>query len=148
MELDFTAARIRQVMTARPKTVRRTTSVQALRRLFVEYGFNAFPVIDDIDTLAGIVTKLDVLRIFRHDPIRLLPDVRALWAERVEDIMHRWVVTVTPGDPLTAAMDRMLSSRLRSVPVVDRERGRERLVGIVSCGDVLRAVTFETRDAG
>jgi CBS domain-containing protein len=102
----------------------------------------------DLDTLAGIVTKFDVLRIFRHDPVRLRPDLSALRAERVEDIMRRWVVTVAPGNPVTAAMDRMLSSRLRSVPVVERQHGRERLVDIVSCGDVLRAMMFEARDAG
>lgn len=138
---------IREIMTIRPMTVGRKTPVRTLCDLFIAYGFNAFPVVDDAEILLGIVTKLDLLRVFRHDPRRLLPDLTALWAEHVDDIMRRRVVTVAPGDPVTAAVDRMLASRLRSLPVVERQSGKERLVGIVSRGDVLRGLTFETRDA-
>jgi CBS domain-containing protein len=149
MGIERFAPRVRQVMTDRPRTVRRTTSLQTLRLLFLEYGFNAFPVVDDGDALAGIVTKLDLLRTARHDTSRLLPDLRALWAERVDDIMRGWVLTVAPGDPVTVAMDRMLSAKLRSLPVVERQgRRHDRVVGMVSCGDVLRVMTLDARDAG
>ncbi len=82
---------IQEIMTRQPKTVGPKTSVRTLQGLFVSYGFNAFPVVDDAQTLLGIVTKLDLLRIFRHARARLLPDLAALWAERVEDIMRRGV---------------------------------------------------------
>ena len=141
------STRIRQVMTSRPTTVGDKTSVRTLRSLFITYGFNAFPVVGDDDALLGIVTKLDLLRVFRHDPQRLLPDLTAICAEHVDDIMRRRVVTVAPNDPVTAAVDRMLSSRLRSLPVVERRGGKDRVVGIVSRGDVLRALTFGTDDA-
>jgi CBS domain-containing protein len=148
MHTPYMARPIREIMTTHPKTVGGKTAVTALRDLFVAYGFNAFPVVDEADTLLGIVTKFDLLRIFRHDRRRILPDLSALLAEHVEDIMRRGVVTVVPGDPVTAAVDRMLSSRLRSLPVVERRGGKEYLVGIVSRGDVLRGLTFETRHAG
>jgi CBS domain-containing protein len=134
-------------MTSRPTTVGHKTSVRTLRGLFIAHGFNAFPVVDEADTLLGIVTKLDLLRVFRHDPRRLLPDLTALCAERVDDIMRRRVVTVAPDDPVTAAADRMLASRLRSLPVVERRSGKDRVVGIVSRGDVLRGLSFETDEA-
>jgi len=129
-------------------TVGPKTSVRTLRGLFILYGVNAFPVVDEAHTLLGIVTKLDLLRVFRHDPRRLLPDLAALWAEHVDDIMRRRVVTVAPGDPVTTAVDRMLRLRLRSLPVVERRDGRALLVGIVSRGDVLRGLSFETDDSG
>jgi CBS domain-containing protein len=116
--------------------------------MFIAYGYNAFPVVEEADTLVGIVTKLDVLRVFGHDPRRLLPDLTALSAEHVADIMRPRGVTVAPGDPLNTAVTCMLSAQLRSLPVVERNRGGRRLVGIVSRGDVLRALSFETRDAG
>ena len=144
----YSSARtIREIMTSHPTTVGRTLAVRSLRDLFVARGFNAFPVVDEADALLGIVTKVDVLRVFHHDRRRLLPDLAALEARQVDDIMRRGVVTLTPGDPVTAAVDVMISSRLRSLPVVDRQSGKEQVVGIVTRGDVLRALTFGGDDS-
>jgi len=135
---------IRDVMTPSPRTVGPATSVLDLQHLFIAYGFNAFPVVDGSNTLLGIVTKLDLLRIFRHGSQRLLPDLSSLWAENVADIMRRRVVTLAPDDAVTAAVDHMLSARLRSLPVVI-DRGRKALlVGIVSRGDVLGALMLDS----
>jgi CBS-domain-containing membrane protein len=146
MERHHTTQTIRQVMTNRPTTVGHKTSVRTLRALFIAYGFNAFPVVDEAGALLGIVTKLDLLRVFRHDPRRLLPELTAISAEHVDDIMRRRVVTVAPDEPVTTAVDRMLSARLHSLPVVERRSGRDRVIGIVSRGDVLRGLTFESDD--
>lgn len=137
---------VRDVMTRHPKTVRPQSSLQELKRLFEAYDFNAFPVVDAAHHLRGIVTKLDLLRPFRHDPRRMLPDLGALWAEHVEDIMRRRVVTLAPGDRVTAVVDHMLASRLRSIPVVEHRDRRERLVGIVSRTDILSCLTIEDGD--
>ena len=51
---------IRDIMTPRPRTVAPKTSVRTLQHLFLSYGFNAFPVVDEAHTLLGIVTKLDL----------------------------------------------------------------------------------------
>lgn len=142
------ARTIREVMTRRPTTVGRKLAVQALRDLFIAYGFNAFPVVDEADTLLGIVTKLDLLRVLCHDRRRILPDLAALEAQEVEDIMRRGVTTVRPDDAVTAAADVMVSKRLRSLPVVERQGRKERVVGIVTRSDMLRVLAFEMRDHG
>jgi CBS domain-containing protein len=121
--------------------------VRELQGLFASYNFNAFPVVNDAKILVGIVTKLDLLRIFRHDPARLRPSLTELWAEHVEDIMRRRVVTLAPRDSVATAIDHMLASKLRSLPVVERRRGKDLLVGIVSRGDVIRSLIFETDKA-
>ena len=136
---------VRDVMTVRPKTVRADMRLQELKRLFEAHEYNAFPVVDDGYLLRGIVTKLDLLRAFRHEPQRY-PDLRALWGEHVKDIMRRGVMTLAPGDRVTAAIDRMLSSRLRSLPVVERRGKHNRLVGIISRTDVLACLTIEDND--
>jgi CBS domain-containing protein len=117
--------------------------VRELQGFFASYHFNAFPVVDDAGTLLGIVTKLDMLRIFRHHRARLRPSLSELWADHVEDIMRRRVVTVGPRDPVTTVIDHMLASRLRSLPVVERRGGKDILVGIVSRGDLIRSLIFE-----
>jgi CBS-domain-containing membrane protein len=121
--------------------------VRELQGFFASYNFNAFPVVNDASVLLRIVTKLDLLRIFRHDPARLRPSLSELWAEHVEDIMRRRVVTLSPRDSVATAIDHMLSSKLRSLPVVERRRGKDLLVGIVSRGDVIRSLIFENDKA-
>jgi CBS-domain-containing membrane protein len=134
---------IRDIMTPRPRTVGPTTSVRALQHLFISYGFNAFPVVDEMQTLLGIVTKLDLLRV-RHGPPRLLPELSVLWAEHVGDIMRRRVVTLAPDDSVATAVDLMISARLRSLPVVERRGRQPCLIGIVSRGDVLGSLMLES----
>jgi CBS domain-containing protein len=134
---------IRDVMSTPPKTVGPKTSVRALQGLFASYDYNAFPVVDDAGALLGIVTKLDLLRIFRHDRARLRPRLGELFAEHVADIMRRGVITVGPRDLVETAVDRMLSSKLRSLPVVERRGRMDVLVGMVSRGDLIRSLVFE-----
>jgi len=134
---------IRDIMTPRPMTVGPKTSVRALQHLFLAYGFNAFPVVDEAHTLLGIVTKLDLLRVVRHGSPRLLPEPRVLWAEHVDDIMRRRVVTLAPDAPVATAVNHMLSSRLRSLPVVEHPGRKALVIGMVSRGDVLGTVMLE-----
>lgn len=134
---------IRDIMTPRPMTVGPKTSVRTLQHLFLAHGFNAFPVVDEAQILLGIVTKLDLLRVVRYGSRRFLPDLSALWAEHVDDIMRRRVVTLAPDDPVATAVDHMLSSRLRSLPVVEHPGPKALLIGMVSRGDVLGTVKLE-----
>jgi CBS-domain-containing membrane protein len=143
MTRHIASVMIRDIMTLRPRTVGPKTSVSTLQHLFISYGFNAFPVVDEAHTLLGIVTKLDLLRVVRHGPQRLLPELSVLWAERVEDIMRRRVVTLAPEDSVAVAVDCMLSSRLRSLPVVESRGRKALLIGIVSRGDVLSSLMLE-----
>ena len=144
MALHIAPVRIRDIMTPRPRTVGPKTSVRTLQHLFISYGFNAFPVVDEAHILLGIVTKLDLLRVVRHGPPRLLPELSVLWAEHVDDIMRRRVVTLAPDDSVATAVDHMLSSRLRSLPVVESRGRKTLLIGIVSRGDVLSTVMLES----
>lgn len=136
--------KVRDVMTSLPVTVSPETSVADLKQLFERHDYNAFPVAEADGTLRGIVTKLDILRSFRPDPLRETPELRAPRAERVADIMRRGIITLEPDDPVVAAVDLMLESRLRSLPVVERRRGQGPvLVGFVSRGDLLRGFEIE-----
>ena len=58
---------VREIMTPAPVTVRPDTSISDLKALFERYDFNAFPVVDEVGVLRGLVSKLDLLRVFRPD---------------------------------------------------------------------------------
>ena len=124
------------IMSSSPVTVEPTTSIGHLLALFDRHDFNAFPVIGKQDRLLGIVSKLDVLKLFLESPMHSLPE--GIANTSVADVMHRTAVFLNPHDAITSAGSMMVVTRLRSLPVIERRAGRPRLVGILSRGDVLR----------
>ena len=134
---------VHEVMTAAPQTVMPDTPVTDLIALLDRYDYNAVPVVDRGGVLCGIVTKLEVLRMVRPAPDVELRDSEKLSLTRVGDIMRRGVVTVAPDDPAMAALDLMVETRLRSLPVAERRGGGPQLVGIVTQGDLLRSLRAE-----
>lgn len=143
MTQHATTKPVYDVMTRAPITVSPQTPVRDLMALFDRHDFNAFPVVDDRGIVRGIVTKLDVLRLFRPDENLFVPALSRMDSVRVHDIMRHGVVSVEAGDPLVVAADLMVETRLRSLPVVRREPNGPVLAGIVSKGDLLRGLRFE-----
>ena len=77
--------------------------------------------------LTGIVSERDIVRaLAQHGPGALqLP---------LTDVMTRRVVTCAPGDTVSDIMEQMTSGKFRHLPVLESDR----LVGIVSIGDVVK----------
>ena len=138
---------VADVMTREPITVQPDTLVAEVLELFDRHDFNAFPVVKADGTLAGIVTKLDVLRAIRPDIAFRIAEPDVIAARRVRDIMRTAVVNVGAEEPLTRATELMVSTRLRSLPVIRRAAGTSQLIGIVTQGDVLRAFQWQVLDA-
>jgi CBS domain-containing protein len=90
-----------------------------------------------------VVTKLDFLKMFSPDRRRYIPDLKSLWAERVEDIMSRGIIAVTPEDTIATAADLMVQSKLRSLPAVQRRGREQRLIGVVSRTDLMKCLLLE-----
>lgn len=131
-------------MTRSPITVSPTTGVRKLKSLFDEHDFNAFPVVDEDGLLRGIVSTLDILRLFHPLEGLYYPDLRALW--HAEDVMRRGVVAVHPDNFVETAVRLLIQYRHRSLPVVEGRRGQLRVVGIVSRRDTLRCLVLEADD--
>jgi CBS domain-containing protein len=130
-------------MTTAPAVVRSTLTVRELIECFERDDVHSYPVVEADRTLRGIVTKLDVLRVFRPESTGL--EIGNVGDRRVADIMRPGVFTLQPDDPLFVAIDLMIETRLRSLPVVERPRGMPPvLVGMVSQGDVLRGLMAES----
>jgi CBS domain-containing membrane protein len=138
---------VRDVMSRNPITIGPGATVLELMTKFGAHDFNMFPVVDARGVLRGLVTKLDLLRTFRPPMRRFIPDLKLLRAERIEDLMSRGTIAVEADDPVTVAVDTMIESRLRSLPVVERRSGAPVLIGIVSRTDVLPCLTLEGDEA-
>ena len=79
-------------------------------------------------TIAGIITERDILRACaaRRGPLTEL---------KVTDAMTRDVITGNPADSLDDTMGLMTERRCRHLPILEGDR----LVGIISIGDVVKA---------
>ncbi|KAK8519760.1 hypothetical protein V6N12_003735 [Hibiscus sabdariffa] len=87
-------------------------------------------------TIAGIITERDYLR-------KIIVHGRSSKSTKVGDIMteENKLITVTPETKVLQAMQLMTDNRIRHIPVIDEKE----MIGMVSVGDVVRAVVNEHR---
>ncbi|KAH7439077.1 hypothetical protein KP509_04G044300 [Ceratopteris richardii] len=89
------------------------------------------------DDIAGIVTERDYLR-------KMIVQGRSAETTKVGDIMteENKLITVTPETRVLRAMQLMTEKRIRHIPVIEGKK----MKGMVSIGDVVRAVVEEHRE--
>jgi CBS domain-containing protein len=132
-----------QYMTPAVKSVTRQCRMAELEALFAKYDFDALPVVEE-GKMLGIVTKFDFLRAFAFTTGQLVPSYDELMKCTVGEVMTEGVVHVEPATPLTRVLQLMVSLKIRSFPVLGPDR---QLLGMISRGDVMRALKQATRQA-
>jgi acetoin utilization protein AcuB len=110
-------------MTKNPITVKSEEMLAAARRRMDAGKFRRLPVVDD-GRLVGIVSDRD-----------LRQHVGALEHVKVDAVMTKPVVSVTPNTMLEQAAYLLVKHKIGAVPVVDSGK----LVGIITATDLLRA---------
>ncbi len=107
-------------------TIRPTDKVGAVAELLHSRGVGALVVLD-AERVAGIVSERDI--------VRALSSHGAAALERpVSDFMTVNVLFADPGETVDALLSKMTDRRIRHLPVCKAER----LVGIVSIGDLVK----------
>lgn len=118
------------------KTVSRNVTLLELEDLFEKDGFNAYPV-QEISQVVGLVSKLDFLACFVFSPANMVPRYDDLMKRTVGDIMTSEFIYVASDTKLTRVLQLMVDHCIRSMPVIDDD---QRLAGVISRGDVMRAL--------
>lgn len=122
------------------KTVKRTVTLHELGGLFERDDFNAYPVEDDLQII-GVVSKFDYLACFIFTTAHMMPPYEKLMQRTVRDVMTRDFIYVDEETKLTRVLQLMVDHRIRSMPVLDSD---QRLTGMISRGDVIRALQGNT----
>jgi len=150
-------ARVQDLMTTAVVTVGPQTSFKQLVGVLLDNDVSGVPVVDREDRLVGIVTEADLLpkeafgtgerrRVLRIVAELLAGDAPSLLAQAegrtAADLMTERVSVANPEEDARHAAQRMLEHGVKRLPVVEGER----LVGIVSRSDLLRAFTRDEPD--
>ncbi len=126
----------RQIMQGEVITVRAADDVVRAWRTLTGHRIHQAPVLDEQRQLVGIVSERDLLTALNLDG----DAVRDALARRVADVMTTPVVTADPQTDIRRIAQVMLARDVDGVPIVN---DRQRLVGFISRGDVLRAVVTD-----
>ncbi|XP_042412501.1 CBS domain-containing protein CBSX3, mitochondrial-like [Zingiber officinale] len=145
-EHGFESTTIRDVLTAKGKNADGSwlwcttddTVYDAVKSM-TQHNVGALVVVrpGEEKAIAGIVTERDYLR-------KMIVQGRSSKSTKVGDIMteENKLITVTPDTKVLQAMQLMTENRIRHIPVVNKKS----MIGMVSIGDVVRAVVSEHRE--
>ena len=121
-------------------TVRPDTPLDELERLMSSYDYNGFPVVTDAGVLQGLVTRLDLFKLYLLPYQRFIPALEDTWVSSVAAIMSTAVVALYPAEPALKAMALMFDYRIRTIPIVTDTVAGRTLVGIVTRRDLMPAL--------
>lgn len=117
--------KVKDMMSSDVRTVAPETDLKDLVEMMFREKHRGYPVVQ-AEKLVGIVTISDVQKV--PDPMRA--------STTVGQIMNKKIYVIRPEDEATDAMKKMAERQIRRLPVLENER----LVGILSRSDMLRAI--------
>lgn len=116
---------VAEVMTRGVRSMAPGDSVVDAARAMDELNVGVIPVCEG-EKLVGMVTDRDIV-------VRGVAQQGELRAMKLADVMSAHVRSAREGDDVDRVLGEMAEAQIRRMPVVD---GEQRLVGIVSLGDI------------
>ena len=117
--------KVRDIMSKEVKTVSPETTVEELLDMMFKYKHMGYPVVDGSE-VKGIVTFTDVQKVAREDRKNV----------KVSQIMTKELITAKGNDEAVTVMKLLTKNNIGRIIV----KNDEKMIGIVSRTDVLRAV--------
>lgn len=143
---------VHDVMSTGVVTAKKTDTVRSVVIKMMNRHCGAIPVIEGDNQLIGMVTLRDVLlplypnygdyihdSVHSRDFMEMEEGYSEVLGKKVEDIMSSNPLTMSPNTPALEAASYMGLKHFRRIPVVEKNK----LVGMVSIGDINRGLFFE-----
>lgn len=145
--------KVRDIMQADVVTVSPEATVRELAGVLAKHKISGVPVVDEEGHVLGMVSEADVILqdaefhfpyyiqflesvIYLQSVAKFEERFRKAFGTKVSDVMSREVVDISPAASIHDAATLMADHKVNRLPVV--EGGR--LVGIVTRGDIVRAI--------
>ncbi len=119
-------------MVKRPIKVNANATILEAARIILEHSVSGVCVVDDDDTLVGMLSELDCLRAV----VERIYEQKQSSAGFVYEVMTRNVEVNKPGDDIISVAASMLDHKHRRRPVVSDDA----LVGQITCRQILSAI--------
>lgn len=129
------AVPVAAVMSTRAVQIPERASLRETQALAARYDYNSFPVVAPDGRLVGMLTKGDLLRAARAAALD-----STVWNRPVSEWTTRTTAWLQAQDSVATAVELMLTSGLRSLPVIDQD---DRVVAMVSRNDLILALSAE-----
>lgn len=145
----------KDIMTENVITIRADGSIEQLSEILLKNRISGVPVVDDKENLIGIVTEADLIVkdtelhfpryfklldgiIYLESLNKFKENLRKHLATKVEDIMTRKVITISPDTHVNEIASIMLEEKVNRLPVVDSAK---HVIGIVTRADIVKSMT-------
>ena len=125
---DLLETKVESVMHFGIITCRTHTVLKEVVRIITDSDVHALVVIHDNGNVAGIVSHMDLLRLYGQN----------LLEYKAEDVMTPEVVTIAQDATVQTAVGLMLRHNIRRLLVTEATEEGERPVGVISTTDVIR----------
>jgi H+/Cl- antiporter ClcA/CBS domain-containing protein len=145
---------VRTLMTTPAVSVNENATLSALISCALREGVRAVPVVNAAGQVVGMISDNDLLRYgleYNLHQISQLaaaargPLLAAAEQRLVGTLMSSPVATIADDAPVERALILMREGHWKRLPVVDRQ---DRLVGMLTRSDILRALAFQSPQAG
>jgi CBS domain-containing protein len=120
--------KVREIMTANPRTIEPTTSIIEAARLMRDQDVGPAPIIEG-GRVVGILTDRDIV-------VRIVAEGKDPQSTTAGDVASKQLVTIDPEQSLDEAARLMAQHQVRRLPVCEEDG---RLVGIIAQADVAMA---------
>ncbi|HOP85291.1 MAG TPA: CBS domain-containing protein [Syntrophorhabdaceae bacterium] len=113
-------------------TIKPDAIVYRALEMMSDKGVGALVVVNDEEKVVGIITERDYAR-------KVILQGKSSKETYVKEIMSKELFVVSPSTTVEECMGLMTEKRIRHLPVMDKDK----LIGIISIGDVLKAIIEE-----
>ena len=129
---------VRDRMTSPAITITADTPFQEAVKLMREKGFRRLPVVNKDGRMVGIVSERDLLHAAPSpaSSLSIWEMNYLLWKLKIDELMTKNVLTVTPDMPVEEAARLMVAHKIGGLPVVDEAK---HVVGVITETDIFKA---------
>ena len=131
---------VSELMTKPAVTVTPETTIEDLTKLMAAHDYNGFPVVSAAGALQGLVTRLDLFRLYLLPYRTFIPALEDTWVSSVAAIMSRSVIAPYPVEPAVKAMALMVDHRIRTIPIVTDTVAGKTVLGVITRRDLATAL--------